>query len=55
LAITSLTSGGRSVGIVRSRTQTKEFYFDVQVKTAIQLNSIHVPERRRITAKHYNI
>jgi hypothetical protein len=25
LAITSLTSGGRSVGIVRSRTQTTEF------------------------------
>jgi hypothetical protein len=25
LAITSLTSGGRSVGIVRSRTQTMEF------------------------------
>jgi hypothetical protein len=27
LAITSLTSGGRSVGIVRSRTQTMEFSF----------------------------
>jgi hypothetical protein len=27
LAITSLTSGGRSVGIVRSRTQTMEFLF----------------------------
>jgi hypothetical protein len=26
LAITSLTSGGRSVGIVRSRTQTMEFF-----------------------------
>jgi hypothetical protein len=25
LAITSLTRGGRSVGIVRSRTQTMEF------------------------------
>jgi hypothetical protein len=25
LALTSLTSGGRSVGIVRSRTQTMEF------------------------------
>jgi hypothetical protein len=25
LAITSATSGGRSVGIVRSRTQTMEF------------------------------
>jgi hypothetical protein len=27
LAITSPTSGGRSVGIVRSRTQTMEFSF----------------------------
>jgi hypothetical protein len=27
LAITSLTSGGRSVGIIRSRTQTMEFLF----------------------------
>jgi hypothetical protein len=27
LAITSPTSGGRSVGIVRSRTQTMEFVF----------------------------
>jgi hypothetical protein len=27
LAITSLTSGGRSVGIVRSRTQTMEFFY----------------------------
>jgi hypothetical protein len=30
LAITSPTSGGRSVGIVRSRTQTKEFSFFLQ-------------------------
>jgi hypothetical protein len=27
LTITSLTSGGRSVGVVRSRTQTTEFLF----------------------------
>jgi hypothetical protein len=27
LAVASPTSGGRSVGIVRSRTQTMEFYF----------------------------
>jgi hypothetical protein len=27
LAITSPTSGGRSVGMVRSRTQTMEFFF----------------------------
>jgi hypothetical protein len=26
LALTSLTSGGRSVGLVRSRTQATEFY-----------------------------
>jgi hypothetical protein len=31
LAITSPTSGGRSVGIVRSRTQTMEFSFNVVV------------------------
>jgi hypothetical protein len=31
LAITSPTSGGRSVGIVRSRTQTMEFSFLVYV------------------------
>jgi hypothetical protein len=31
LAITSPTSGGRSVGIVRSRTQTMEFFLYVQV------------------------
>jgi hypothetical protein len=27
LAITSPTSGGRSIGLVRSRTQTMEFFF----------------------------
>jgi hypothetical protein len=31
LAITSPTSGGRSVGIVRSRTQTMEFVFVLAV------------------------
>jgi hypothetical protein len=30
LAITSPTSGGRSVGIVRSRTQTMEFSFSLE-------------------------
>jgi hypothetical protein len=34
LAITSPTSGGRSVGIVRSRTQTMEF-------SLVLLNSFH--------------
>jgi hypothetical protein len=28
VGLTSTTSGGRSVGIVRSRTQTTEFYAD---------------------------
>jgi hypothetical protein len=31
LAITSPTSGGRSVGIVRSRTQTMEFFFIIGI------------------------
>jgi hypothetical protein len=31
LAITSPTSGGRSVGVVRSQTQTMEFFFTVCV------------------------
>jgi hypothetical protein len=32
LAIASPTSGGRSVGVVRSRTQTMEFSFSFRVK-----------------------
>jgi hypothetical protein len=40
LAITSPTSGGRSVGIVRTRTQTMEFFFcyflyDIKRKTGM--------------------
>jgi hypothetical protein len=35
LAITSPTSGGRSVGIVRQRTQTMEFFF---IKKSFVLN-----------------
>jgi hypothetical protein len=39
LAITSPTSGGRSVGIVRSRTHTMEFKFsDVEILTYKLLN-----------------
>jgi hypothetical protein len=40
LAITSPRSGGRSVGIVRSRTQTMEFFFFFPVQI---LPSCHVP------------
>jgi hypothetical protein len=32
LPITSPTSGGRSVGIVRSRTQTMEFFLSLRVQ-----------------------
>jgi hypothetical protein len=36
LAITSPTSGGRSVGLVRSRTQTMEFSFLItEIKTFV--------------------
>jgi hypothetical protein len=51
LAITSPTSGGRSVGIVRSQTQTKEFvclyflnvYFRVVFSvTCLNVNHVHV-------------
>jgi hypothetical protein len=35
LAITSPTSGGRSVGIVRSRAQTMEFSFSLMLCTYV--------------------
>jgi hypothetical protein len=35
LAITLPTSGGRSVGIVRSRTQTMEFFYRILVGHAV--------------------
>jgi hypothetical protein len=35
LAITSPTSGGRSVGVVRSRTQAMEFFLIYLVKIAV--------------------
>jgi hypothetical protein len=39
LAITLLTSGGRSVGVVRSRTQTMEFFFMLHpVCSEVKLN-----------------
>jgi hypothetical protein len=37
LTITSPTSGGGSVGIVRSRTQTMEFSLGVGVSTTFQM------------------
>jgi hypothetical protein len=41
LAITSPTSGGRSVGIVRSRTQTMEFSFFRWKNYFSQLLNVH--------------
>jgi hypothetical protein len=35
LALTSLTSGGRSVGIVRSRTQATEFSFFMNLRASL--------------------
>jgi hypothetical protein len=38
LALTSPTSGGRSVGIVRSRTQATEFYSSIEYKTILNVS-----------------
>jgi hypothetical protein len=38
LALTSQTSGGRSVGIVRSRTQATEFVLLLEVRKGLQLS-----------------
>jgi hypothetical protein len=38
LAITSPTSGGRSVGIARSRTQVTECFYDVNLVTLSKQN-----------------
>jgi hypothetical protein len=40
-AITSPTSGGRSVGVVRSRTQTMEFFFPSKMYTFCPLPCFH--------------
>jgi hypothetical protein len=45
LALTSLTSGSRSVGTVRSRTQATEFVFDYLVIVSRQLISHTLPSR----------
>jgi hypothetical protein len=41
LALTSLTSGGRSVGIVRLRTETTEFFFIPQRIFCQEFGSTH--------------
>jgi hypothetical protein len=41
LALTSPTGGGRWIGIVRSRTQATEFFYDAQMK---ELEYTHVTE-----------
>jgi hypothetical protein len=55
LAITSPTSGGRSVGIVRSQTQTMEFGFsflplDALVDDQFRLNVVALHNLIRFTA-----
>jgi hypothetical protein len=45
LAITSTTSGGRSVGIIRSRTKTMEFSFRLDMCTAYDAGLFIVPRR----------
>jgi hypothetical protein len=47
LALTSLTSGGHSIGIVRSRTQTTEFLFFVPVCRRIGITSSSPTSRGR--------
>jgi hypothetical protein len=49
LAITSPTSGGRSVGIVRSRTQTMELVFWRLILTNIFPSSRNLPYRTPCT------
>jgi hypothetical protein len=43
LALTSLTGGGRSVGIVRSRTKAMEFSFLVYVVKAFRGLNVQFP------------
>jgi hypothetical protein len=49
LAITSPTSGGRSVGIVRSRTQTMEFYICIYV---LPVYSAMLSQRHTLGIQH---
>jgi hypothetical protein len=48
LAITSPTSGGRSVGIVRSRTQTMEVFFFLFCKRKIHNKAITTEDASKI-------
>jgi hypothetical protein len=41
LALSSQTSGGLSVGIVRSRTQTTEFSFSSRIVLSRRLSELH--------------
>jgi hypothetical protein len=45
LAITSSTSGGRSVGIVRSRTQTREFFLIILEATPSKFHHFTLSEK----------
>jgi hypothetical protein len=47
LALTSQTSGGLSVGIVRSRTQVTEFFkyiFHLQSESALRMDAVYSSE-----------
>jgi hypothetical protein len=48
LALTSLTSGGRSVGIVRLRTEATEFFMCKEVKKSITLHYISLHYNRNL-------
>jgi hypothetical protein len=57
LAITSPTSGGRSVGVVRSRTQTMEFVFIflIQKCECIQTTVVKNVESKVVLVHKQNI
>jgi hypothetical protein len=48
LALTSPTCGGRSVGIVRSRTQTMEFFKYIPPKRRLNSNRLHGATSQKI-------
>jgi hypothetical protein len=49
LAITLLTSGGRSVGLVRSRTQAMEFSFSFYVKIIAMVKSGRLVQLQKLS------
>jgi hypothetical protein len=53
LALTSSTSGGRSVGIVRSRTQATEFVFMVQSSSRNWANMAGVSRHNKSEVQCY--